>query len=148
MPEAIDFQCAALAPDVIARITSLPAIAEHAGALFCHASPTSDMLGFSPEDDPGDDDLIAGAPQRRIVFGHTHVQFRRLTDAGTELVNPGSVGLPFDGDRRAAYALLDDDGALRLRRVAYDTGAAAEALRAFGEPWADTIAGWLDRASL
>jgi diadenosine tetraphosphatase ApaH/serine/threonine PP2A family protein phosphatase len=146
VPEAIDFERAALGADVVARITSLPATAEHAGALFCHASPTSDMRGFSPEDDPADDELLAGATQQRVVFGHTHLQFRRLTDAGTELVNPGSVGLPFDGDSRAAYALLDDDGRLRLRRVAYDTGAAAEALLAFGEPWADAVAGWLDRA--
>jgi diadenosine tetraphosphatase ApaH/serine/threonine PP2A family protein phosphatase len=27
-----------------------------------------------------------------------------------ELVNPGSVGMPFDGDTRAAYALLHEDG--------------------------------------
>ena len=146
VPGAIDFQRAALTDDVRARITTLPATAEHAGALFCHASPTSDMRWFSAEDDPGDDELLSGATQQRVVFGHTHLQFRRLTEAGTELVNPGSVGLPFDGDHRAAYALLDDDGSLRLRRVAYDTGAAAEALRAIGEPWADTVAGWLDRA--
>ena len=115
-----------------ARITSLPPTAEHAGVMFCHASPGSDMRGFSPQDDPGDAELLAGAEHARVVFGHTHVQFRRLTEAGTELVNPGSVGLPFDGDRRAAYALLHDDGRLQLRRVAYDADVAATAMRAFG----------------
>ena len=33
---------------------------------------------------------------------------------------PGSVGLPFDGDARAAYALAHDDGSIEHRRVAYD----------------------------
>ena len=32
-----------------------------------------------------------------------------------EVVNPGSVGLPFDGDQRAAYALLREDGSFAVR---------------------------------
>ena len=66
--------------------------------------------------------------ERRIVFGHTHLQFRRLRDDGIELVNPGSVGLPLDGDPRAAYALVLDDGSLALRRVSYDSDASAAAV--------------------
>ena len=53
--------------------------------------------------------------------------------AGIELVNPGSVGMSLDGDRRAAYALLHDDGTVELRRVAYDWEASVRALcRRFG----------------
>jgi diadenosine tetraphosphatase ApaH/serine/threonine PP2A family protein phosphatase len=44
------------------------------------------------------------------------------------LVNPGSVGMPFDGDVRAAWAVLHDDGAIEQRRVEYDIDAAAAAL--------------------
>lgn len=145
VPGAIAFQERRLDPGALARITSLPATAEHAGTLFCHASPESDMRGFSPVDDPSDIELIGADRHRRIVFGHTHVQFTRRSAGGTELVNPGSVGLPFDGDRRAAYALIAEDGELELRRVAYDSDAAAAALRALGEPWARAVAGWLDR---
>jgi diadenosine tetraphosphatase ApaH/serine/threonine PP2A family protein phosphatase len=89
--------------------------------------------------EPADDEaeLLAGVTQRRVVFGHTHLQFRRRTAAGLELVNPGSVGLPFDGDVRAAYALVGDDGSIQLRRVEYDLDAAIEGLRnRFGDlPW-------------
>src|SRR5689334_19064185 len=94
------------------------------GTRYCHASPVSDMRSFLPE--PGDDDeeMLAGASERRVVFGHTHLQFRRGGPGGVELLNPGSVGLPLDGDARAAYALAHDDGSVELRRVVYDRGAA------------------------
>ena len=46
---------------------------------------------------------------KRVVFGHTHVQFTREGPSGIELLNPGSVGMPWDGDHRAAYAVIDGD---------------------------------------
>jgi predicted phosphodiesterase len=99
------------------------------GVRYCHASPLSDLRGFSPTPDPSDAELLAGATERRIVFGHTHVQFLRVAGDGIELVNPGSVGIPLDGDQRAAYALVADDGAVALRRVDYDFQASADAVR-------------------
>jgi diadenosine tetraphosphatase ApaH/serine/threonine PP2A family protein phosphatase len=109
--------------------------------LFVHASPVSDMDAFSPTDDPDRDaELLAGVEQRRVVFGHTHVQFQRTTTDGIELVNAGSVGLPWDGDVRAAYALLRDDGTVQLERVEYDVEAATVAVEEIGEPWAATTA--------
>ncbi len=146
LPGALEFEAAALPGAATARITALPATAEHAGALFCHASPHSDMVPFAPDDDPGDAELLDGVSHARVIFGHTHLQFRRLTDEGVELVNPGSVGMPFDGDARAAYATISGDGRLELHRVAYDIGAAVEALVGLDEPWARTVAGWLQSA--
>ena len=77
------------------------------------------------------------------MFGHTHVQFRRPATVGdVELVNPGSVGVPLDGDPRAAYALIDPDSReLELRRVDYDTQATIDKLReTYGDrEWAPTI---------
>jgi diadenosine tetraphosphatase ApaH/serine/threonine PP2A family protein phosphatase len=96
---------------------------------YCHASPVSDMRGFAPEADNSDRELLAGVAEQRVVCGHTHVQFVRTTDAGIELVNPGSVGMPLDGDHRAAYALVADDGKLDMRRVEYDFQASADAVR-------------------
>ena len=57
-----------------------------------------------------------------MIFGHTHLPFRRIASTGgIELVNPGSVGLPFDGDTRAAYALIATaDDRVEHRRVTYD----------------------------
>jgi predicted phosphodiesterase len=108
------------------------------GTLYCHASPHSDVQSFLPDPGEDDDELLDGVSERRVVFGHTHLQFRRERGDGTELVNPGSVGMPLDGDHRAAYALVDDGGELELRRVGYDHEASARAVsERFGEAeWA------------
>jgi predicted phosphodiesterase len=116
-----------------------------------HASPTSDMRSFLPE--PADDEaeLLTGVAERRLVFGHTHLPFARTSSVrGVELVNPGSVGMPLDGDHRAAYAILHDDGAIQQRRVAYDHAAAAAAVRASdpGSDWSGVMAQRLERATL
>src|SRR5262249_10355735 len=52
-----------------------------------------------------------------VCVGHTHVQFN-LEVNGTVVLNPGSVGLPRDGDPRAAFAIIDN-GRIEMRRVAY-----------------------------
>jgi diadenosine tetraphosphatase ApaH/serine/threonine PP2A family protein phosphatase len=87
--------------------------------------------------------MLAGASEPRLVFGHTHLAFRRRARAGAgevELVNPGSVGMPFDGDPRAAYALVSEDGGFEQRRVGYDRRRAAEEVREQLGPWAETVA--------
>jgi predicted phosphodiesterase len=133
----------ALGDAVADELGRLPGEAEAAGARFVHASPVSDVRAFAPE--PGDDEeeLLGGTKQPRLVFGHIHVQFRRPAAVGdVEIVNPGSVGMPLDGDPRAAYALIDPAGGeLQLRRVAYDTAATVARLReAYGDrEWAPTI---------
>jgi predicted phosphodiesterase len=128
----------ALGEPIVDELGALPEFVVQDGVRYCHASPKSDMESFMPEPGDNDDELMAGASERRIVFGHTHLQFRRAREDGTELINPGSVGLPLDGDHRAAYALVDDRGSLQLRRVAYDHERSAAALRErFGDvDWA------------
>lgn len=127
----------ALGSDLTDELGQLPEQELLDGTLYCHASPVSDMRSFMPEPADDEGELLADVTQRRVVFGHTHLQFRRHSAAGLELVNPGSVGLPFDGDVRAAYALVGDDGSVELRRVEYDLDAAVEGLRnQFGDlPW-------------
>jgi predicted phosphodiesterase len=136
-----------LGAPLVAELAALPAQAVLDGTLFCHASPGSDIEAFGVEPDAeGDDQLLAGVRERRVVFGHTHLQFRRRSASGIELVNPGSVGLPWDGDPRAAYATVDADGTLALHRIAYDQPAALAALRAIGEPWTIRTARRLEEA--
>ena len=97
---------------------------------YCHASPHSDVDGFAVDDPERDAELLAGAAEERVVFGHTHLQFERRSPAGPMLLNPGSVGMPLDGDRRAAYALMREEGGdVELRRVDYDWQASARAAR-------------------
>jgi predicted phosphodiesterase len=122
----------------VAELGALPEQTIRDGTRYCHASPLSDMRSFLPEPGDDDDELIAGASERRIVFGHTHLAFSRARADGIELVNPGSVGMPLDGDLRAAYALVRADGALEHRRIPYDNEASAAAVRErFGDAaWA------------
>ena len=82
-----------------------------------------------------------------MVFGHTHLPFAREAGSGTALANPGSVGMPFDGDPRAAYAVLHDDGRVEHRRVAYDHLSSAAAVRGALGPAGEVPATRLERAS-
>jgi predicted phosphodiesterase len=136
--EAIEACVAELGPTLVAELGALPEQIVLDGTRYCHASPVSDLKSFLPEPAADEDDLLAGVAERRIVFGHTHLAFRRRRSDGIELVNPGSVGMPFDGDHRAAYALVRPDGTLEPRRVGYDHEASAAAVRErFGEAaWA------------
>jgi predicted phosphodiesterase len=106
-----------------------------------HGSPISDVRSFAPEPAEDEEELLKNVVELRLVFGHTHIPFQRKSagHGGIELVNPGSVGMPFDGDHRAAYALMHDDGTIEQRRVGYDHVRVPVALRAkYGD------ASWVD----
>jgi diadenosine tetraphosphatase ApaH/serine/threonine PP2A family protein phosphatase len=111
------------------ELAALPETTMHEGTLYCHASPLSDMDSFYPAPQDSDAERLMGVEAERVVFGHTHLQFERQGPGGIRLVNPGSVGMPLDGDHRAAYALLHDDDNIELRRVEYDWRASASAVR-------------------
>jgi predicted phosphodiesterase len=120
--------CRGALGSVAHKLAALAPTATVDAALVCHASPRSDMRSFMPAAGEQDAELLSEEDPDAIVFGHTHLQFRRPSGRHT-LLNPGSVGLPFDGDRRAAYALWRGPGDFELRRVAYDSDAYAAALR-------------------
>ena len=116
--------------DDVEWLFNLPARAELDGILYVHGSPIADDQSFPPQ--PGDDDerLVGDVHDRTIVFGHSHQQFRRPGPQSTDLVNPGSVGMPLDGDVRAAWATWDGD--FTFRRTEYDVERAAAAYRSMG----------------
>jgi len=61
-------------------------------------------------------------PPSVFCVGHTHRPLIRTLD-GTTVVNAGSVGLPFDGDTRLAYAQLtwqEDNWKTEIVRLEYD----------------------------
>jgi putative phosphoesterase len=71
-----------------------------------------------------------------LGLGHTHVPFVSDEVGGT-VFNPGSVGQPRDGDRRASYAVVSVvETAVRVDnfRVEYDCETAASKIRAAGLP--------------
>jgi diadenosine tetraphosphatase ApaH/serine/threonine PP2A family protein phosphatase len=112
-----------------------------------HGSPVSDVESFAPEPEEGEARLLGGVRDRTIVFGHSHQQFRRPGPAGTDLLNPGSVGMPLDGDRRAAWAVRSDDGEFAFRRTEYDAERAAAAYRAMGGEFGTFAARRIERGS-
>jgi predicted phosphodiesterase len=66
-------------------------------------------------------------PPSVFCVGHTHRPLIRTLD-GTTIVNAGSVGLPFDGDTRLAYAQLTwqgDNWKTEIVRLEYDRELAA-----------------------
>jgi len=79
--------------------------------LAFHGSPLGDEIGIW-EDTPEEEleEMMAGIDARLVVCGHTHYQLGRWLGESLWVVNSGSVGLPLDGDQRAAYAVLDFEG--------------------------------------
>ena len=111
---------------------SLQPQAELDGVLYVHGCPLRDDDSFARDAEPKDLERLAGIHNRTIVFGHSHIQFQRPGSDGTYLVNPGSVGMPLDGDVRAAYALWHGGRRFEFRRVEYDNERAAAAYEALG----------------
>jgi diadenosine tetraphosphatase ApaH/serine/threonine PP2A family protein phosphatase len=137
----------ALGETAVRDLAALPGTSRRDGTLICHGSPASDVDSFMPEPSPHDAELLEDVDATRLVFGHTHLPFRRSA-GDIEHVNPGSVGLPFDGDTRAAYALVHDDGTVEHRRVAYDHAVTAERVRSLGGEWTETVARRIERARM
>jgi predicted phosphodiesterase len=102
------------------------------GILYVHGSPLSDVESFPAESGDDDERMLNGVRDKTVVFGHSHLQFRRSGPNGTTLINPGSVGMPLDGDVRAAYALRHDDREFEFRRVAFDIERVARAWEELG----------------
>ena len=119
--------------------------AELEGILYVHGSPLADDESFAAEPQEGEERLLAGVHDRTIVFGHSHLQFRRPGPNGTDLVNPGSAGMPLDGDWRAAWATRNGDFA--FRRTEYDVERAAAAYRAMGGDFGEFAAGRIEKGS-
>ena len=65
-----------------------------------------------------------------VCVGHTHVPFH-LDLGRIQVLNPGSVGQPRDGDPRCAYAVIEN-GNVEIRRVEYDVDATLQQMRESG----------------
>ncbi|WP_199616205.1 metallophosphoesterase family protein [Paenibacillus alkalitolerans] len=88
-----------------------------------HASPNSLVDIVYPWATLDELDTLHKNEQTKLVlYGHVHHAHVRQ-GRGRLVVNCGSIGLPFDGDNRASYAIVDfnkKDIAVQLRRVSYD----------------------------
>jgi len=128
--QIINYQKSILSTDQVAWLKGSQESIREGDCLFVHGGP----------EDPRDQYLYTISADKipadvRLLFsGHTHVQV--LAHFGPQrYCNPGSVGQPRDGDRRAAYATLHNDQ-VHLHRVAYDIDRTVQAMKAAGfEPF-------------
>jgi predicted phosphodiesterase len=105
---------------------------------FCHGSPRSDeecVTERTPRERVAE--LMDGVLEHVVATAHVHVSYDREI-GGVRLLSPGSVGLPYEADGGARWALLGPG--VELRRTDYDVAAAAELIRGSGDPAAERIA--------
>lgn len=129
----------ALGQERIAWLMSLPAEWRNESVALVHAAPGDPWR--APMPDATEDDLRAtyeALGTRVAIYGHIHRPYVRQA-RGLTVANSGSVGMPFDGDPRPSY-LLVDDGAVTVRRVEYDLERHAASMEASGYPRAGWIA--------
>ncbi len=110
--------------------------------LVCHSTPASPdpiYTRITPEDELAE--LFGAVGADVLLCGHTHGQYDRRLESGLRIVNPGSVGLPYEGRRGAFWALLGPD--VEMRSTEYDVEAAVAAIRALGAPVEDGLLGYL-----
>lgn len=116
------------------------------GITVVHASP--DNLWRAPFADASDEQLLAAYDKFQdsmvVCYGHIHKPFVRALKMFT-VVNSGSVGLPYDGDSRASYAVIED-GTVTIRRVEYDVERETQELLLNHYPRAEWLASILRTA--
>lgn len=138
-----------LAPVHLETVRSLPAELrfEDAGLppirLF-HGIPGDPFIGLLPES--GDDALaqiLTPVEETVVVCAHTHRPLWRRVGRW-EVFNGGSIGMPYNGDPRSQYLVLDGEGGQwrpDFRKVDYDRALVRAGFVAFGlfdayGPWA------------
>ncbi|MES1247285.1 MAG: metallophosphoesterase family protein [Actinomycetota bacterium] len=132
-----------------AYLDSLETTAVRPGVELYHGSPRDPVWEYVLSDEAALVSLLLTEAQV-VLVGHSHVALQLSVDeslqleggpapAGTELrldgrrwlLNPGSVGQPRDGDRRAAWLELDVEAqAARFHRVDYDIARTQAEIRA------------------
>ena len=137
---------ASLGEERLRWLGGLPRVQKHGLLALVHATPESRWRAPGPE--ASDEELKSvyePLGSGICVYGHIHRAYIREL-SGMTVINSGSVSLSYDGDRRAAYLLLDEPKPT-IRRVEYDVEAEIKALTVFGMPHADWTAKILRTAS-
>lgn len=127
--------------------------------LAVHANPSDLLTPLLIDDHPYDEweatseedveSLVEGVEADLVAFGHIHAPMQDER-AGQRLKSLGSIGLPWDGDQRAAYGIAEWDGdqwEVEDHRVEYDWETAVEELGASSAPGSEAAAESLRRAS-
>ena len=128
--------------DSLAYLTGLPtslrADLDGVEVYMTHGSPDDNLWEYVDPATHGDllGYYLKKLAVKAIALGHTHLPYVWTGKEGT-VFNPGSVGQPRNGDRRASYAIADvrDDGLhVELMKIDYDYVAAAQRIKLAGLP--------------
>ena len=85
--------------------------------LLVHGTPRDPLDEWAPADVEFWQRRLQGVDADVVCVGHTHQPY--ILEVGSKLViNPGSLGLPRDGDPRASYAIMENRR-VELKRMEY-----------------------------
>jgi predicted phosphodiesterase len=125
-----------LGDDDLRWLADLPLTQSLDGVLYCHATPDDDMPRTTAATPDGTVAArFAGVEESTVVIGHTHHQFDRRV-GGLRVVNAGSVGMPYEGEVAAFWALVED-GEPSFRRTPFDVERAIAETEGSGWPQAE-----------
>jgi len=135
LPATLD----AIGDDRLAWLRRLPLRWSAHDLSVVHAVP-NDAWGIVPATASDEDmERVYGVlGSTRVVYGHVHTPFVRRLRTFT-LANMGAVSQSFDGDTRAAYAVVDDDS-VEIRRLEYDIETEVRLLLRSNDPFAESTA--------
>jgi putative phosphoesterase len=129
----------AIGDERLAWLRALPRRWSQADLSVVHAGP-DDVWQVTPAT-ASDEDLeriYADLGTKRVVYGHIHQSYVRRLSTLT-VANSGAVSLSYDGDARAAYALVDGDR-IEIRRVEYNVEQEIRQLLSTNDPFAASTA--------
>lgn len=133
---AEDWEKEALAPGDVEWLQSLPLSVTVDGVVYCHAAPESNTP-ITTAITPDDAVRRTFGDRGTFVIGHTHHQFdRKLGDL--RVVNAGSVGMAYEGEVAACWAIVDA-GEPSFRRTQFDVERAVAETRASAWPGAQSF---------
>ncbi|ADK79638.1 metallophosphoesterase family protein [Sediminispirochaeta smaragdinae] len=134
-------------------LSKLPEIAYRDGYTLVHGSPAGPVWRYIL-DGHSAAEAFSLMDTPACLYGHTHVPAlfslskralryhqprygKRMRPPGQMwLANPGSCGIPRDGDGRAAFILLDtESGFFTFRRIVYPKNRTVEKLKRLGAPY-------------
>ena len=110
-------------------LSKLPRAQMPGTVALVHATPDSCWRAPAGEGADAELQAVYGTLGRPIaIYGHTHrPSIRGLSGPLELLINTGSVGLPYDGDPRACYLLMEERTPV-IRRVEYNVEKELKAL--------------------
>ncbi|MEM7050334.1 MAG: metallophosphoesterase family protein [Acidobacteriota bacterium] len=120
---AARWMAAELTSEDVEYIAALPFSLRRPGMRLVHGTPASNRDGIGPwTNEARLEEHWNAVPEGVLVCAHTHRPLIRHVAQGM-IVNIGSVGMPFNRDQAAQYAIFEstsDGWEVELRRVPYD----------------------------